>query len=135
MARRVRLALRGPWVRKVRLGRRVTPVWPVCGGPSVHKGPAGTQGPPGTQGLPGIPGPKGNPGEQGPPGVPGPQGIPGPAQNNVRLVQETGDSLSCNQGEVLASVLCGDGAAAAISQKRSAKCAAPNGVVGLCVKP
>jgi hypothetical protein len=53
----------------------------------------------------------------------------------MRLVQETGDSLSCNQGEVLASVLCGDGAAAAVSEKRSAKCAAPNGVVGLCVKP
>jgi hypothetical protein len=32
-------------------------------------------------------------------------------------------------------VICGDGAAAAVSQMRSAKCAAPNGVVGICMKP
>ena len=52
----------------------------------------------------------------------------------MRLVQETGDALSCNEGEVLASVLCGNGAAATVSQKRSAKCGAAGGVVGLCIK-
>jgi hypothetical protein len=32
-------------------------------------------------------------------------------------------------------VLCGNGAAAAISEKRNAKCPAAGGVVGICMKP
>jgi hypothetical protein len=69
-------------------------------------------------------------GEQGPPGIPGAAGVA-----NIRLVRETGDGLVCREDEVLASAICGDGGAAAVSQMRSAKCAAPNGVVGICMKP
>jgi hypothetical protein len=54
---------------------------------------------------------------------------------NIRLVQNSGDALACNPDEVLASVICSDGAAAVVSQKRSAKCAASGGVVGICMKP
>jgi hypothetical protein len=50
-------------------------------------------------------------------------------------VRETGDALVCREDEVLASAICGDGGAAAVSQMRSVKCAAPNGVVGICMKP
>ena len=96
-------------------------------------GVAGKQGEVGPQGAQGVQGAKGEPGTQGPKGDQGPPGIPGTA--NIRLVQDAGSSLSCREGEVLASVICGDGAAAAVSQMRSAKCAAPNGVVGICMKP
>jgi hypothetical protein len=51
------------------------------------------------------------------------------------LVRETGDDVVCREDEVLASVICGDGVAAALSQMRSAKCGALNGVVGICMKP
>jgi hypothetical protein len=114
-------------------------------GPSGQAGPTGPQGPQGTpgqrgadgtrgelgpigpqgpQGLPGVPGPKGDRGEQGPPGT-----------ASIRLVQESGDALACRADEVLASVLCSDGAAAAISERRNAKCPAASGVVGICMKP
>ena len=103
--------------------------------PAGPAGSAGPAGPPGSTGARGQDGARGELGAVGPPGPHGPAGPPGPAgQANIRLVQETGDTLTCNEGEVLASVLCGNGAAAAVSQKRSAKCAAP-GVVGICIKP
>jgi hypothetical protein len=70
-------------------------------------------------------------GPQGPKGEQGPAGPPGTA--NLRLLQESGDTLACSDGEVLASVLCGDGAAATITQGRSAKCAT-GGVTALCAK-
>jgi hypothetical protein len=96
-------------------------------------GVAGKQGEVGPQGAQGSQGAKGDQGSQGPKGDQGPPGIPGTA--NIRLVQDNGSSLSCREGEVLASVICGDGAAASVSQMHSAKCAAPNGVVGICMKP
>jgi hypothetical protein len=49
------------------------------------------------------------------------------------LVQQTGDTLACNDGEVLVSALCAEGAAPTISQGRSAKCAT-GGVTGLCMR-
>jgi Collagen triple helix repeat (20 copies) len=102
-------------------------------------GPVGPQGAAGTQGVKGEQGAKGDRGEQGPKGDRGEQGLPGQqgtaAQANIRLVQENGDTLTCREEEVLASVICGDGAAAAVSQKRSAKCAVANGVVGICMRP
>ena len=111
-------------------------------------GPAGPQGPQGTTGQRGADGTRGELGPIGPPGPIGPQGPAGtqgpkgdrgeqapPGTVNIRLVQENGDALSCGPDEILASVLCADGAAAAVSQKRSAKCSAPNGVVGICMKP
>ena len=102
-------------------------------GPMGPPGPQGPRGEVGPQGPQGVQGPRGEPGLQGPKGDQGPPGIPGTA--NIRLVQDNGSSLACREDEVLASVICGDGAAAAVSQKRSAKCAAPNGVVGICMKP
>jgi hypothetical protein len=96
-------------------------------GPIGQQGPPGRQGEVGPQGAQGIQGPKG---DQGQPGIPGISAVA-----NIRLVQENGDALTCRPDEVLASVICGDGAAAAVSQRRSAKCAAPNGVVGICMKP
>ena len=105
-------------------------------GPS---GPVGPAGPAGPQGATGARGQDGARGELGPVGPQGPHGPAGPAgsagQGNLRLVQETGDTLSCNEGEVLTSVLCGNGAAPTLSQKRSAKCGDASGVVGLCIKP
>jgi hypothetical protein len=73
----------------------------------------------------------------GPQGPKGDRGEPAgtPAVANIRLVQDNGDTLSCNVDEVLASVVCSDGAPATVSQKRSAKCTAANGVVGICMKP
>ena len=113
-------------------------------GPQGPQGPAGSTGPQGPQGTVGQRGADGARGELGPVGPQGPQGPkgdrgepgqPGSTAGNIRLVQDNGDALACNPDEVLASVICGDGAAATVSQKRSAKCAAPNGVVGICMKP
>jgi hypothetical protein len=112
-------------------------------GPAGVAGPGGPQGPAGPQGPQGIAGPKGDPGPQGPTGPqgprgeagpPGPKGDPGaPGPANIRLVQSTGDTLACGDNEVLASVLCSNGAAAEISQGRSAKCTAA-GVTALCAR-
>jgi hypothetical protein len=106
---------------------------PGPAGPQGPVGVAGKQGEVGPQGPQGVQGPKGEPGIQGPKGDQGPPGIPGTA--NIRLVQDAGASLACREGEVLASVICGDGAAAAVSQMRSAKCAESKGVAGICMKP
>jgi hypothetical protein len=101
-------------------------------------GPAGPQGPQGTVGQRGADGTRGELGPVGPQGPQGPKGDrgePGPAGTaNIRLVQDNGDALTCNADEILASVICSDGAAATVSQKRSAKCGTPI-VVGICMKP
>jgi hypothetical protein len=114
----------------------------ACEGPQGPAGPIGPTGPQGPQGTTGQRGADGARGELGPVGPAGPQGPPGPKGDtgsagtaNIRLVQDNGDTLSCNADEVLASVLCSDGAAATISQRRTAKCGAANGVVGICMKP
>ena len=100
-------------------------------------GPTGSQGPQGTTGQRGADGPRGElgpVGPQGPQGSKGDRGEQGLVTSNIRLVQESGDSLSCNPDEVIASVICNDGTAAIVNQKRNAKCGAPN-VVGICAKP
>jgi hypothetical protein len=125
-------------------------------GPSGPQGPIGPQGPVGPQGPQGIAGPQGpvgaqgpagERGEAGPPGTagpkgevgpPGPQGPPGPAAASVerqpsaaaatsdfRVVTGT-DTVACNDGEVLVSVLCAMGA------NDGAKCT--GAVTGLCVR-
>jgi hypothetical protein len=108
-------------------------------GPPGEIGPRGAQGPQGTPGQRGADGTRGELGPVGPQGPQGPKGDrgePGPAGTaNIRLVQETGDTLSCSADEVLASVVCSDGGTATVSQKRSAKCTAAGGVVGICMKP
>jgi hypothetical protein len=110
-------------------------------GPAGQIGPPGPQGPQGTPGQRGADGARGELGPVGPAGPQGPKGdrgepgSPGTAAANIRLVQDDGDTLSCNTDEVLASVICSDGAAATVSQKRNAKCGVANGVIGICMKP
>ena len=104
-------------------------------GPQGPPGAPGTRGPAGPQGATGS---RGQDGERGPLGPVGPQGPKGDrgepgTTTGIRLVQNTGDTLTCNEGEVLASVRCGDGATATVTQNRSAKCAA-GGVVGICMR-
>jgi collagen triple helix repeat protein len=110
-------------------------------GPQGPPGQVGPPGPIGPQGMPGQRGPEGARGELGPIGPQGPQGPKGdrgepgsPGTSKIRLVQESGDSLTCDEDEVLASVICSDGSSAAVSQNRSGKCGAPK-VVGICMKP
>jgi Collagen triple helix repeat (20 copies) len=98
-------------------------------GPRGEAGPIGPQGAAGPVGPRGEQGPKGDRGEQGPPSQ------AGTGQPNIRFVQNDGDSLACREDEVLASVVCSDGGAAAVSQKRNAKCTVANGVVGICLRP
>ena len=100
-------------------------------------GPAGATGPAGPQGATDARGPDGRVGDSGAvgsPGSQGPAGLPGPAgQATIRLVQESGKSVACNERELLASVLCSGGGPAVVSVQGSAKCAA-DGAVGVCVK-
>jgi hypothetical protein len=102
-------------------------------GPPGPRDQAGPQGATGARGQAGERGQLGPVGPQGPKGDRGETGPPGNANIGIRLVQNTGDTLSCNEGEVLASVRCGDGAAANVTQNRSAKCAVP-GMVGICMR-
>ncbi len=50
------------------------------------------------------------------------------------MVQSSGNSLDCNDGEVIVSALCNGGGAAKVSEGRNAKCDAANGMVGLCMR-
>jgi hypothetical protein len=106
-------------------------------GPAGERGPPGPQGPAGPQGAAGPQGPAGAKGDRGEAGAAGPPGPAGPAAPagaaNLRLVQQAGDTLACNDDEVLVSALCNEGGAPTVSQGRSAKCAA-NGVTGLCMR-
>jgi Collagen triple helix repeat (20 copies) len=96
---------------------------------------SGCEGPQGPAGPAGAIGPKGDRGEAGPAGPAGPGGPAGPAgPTNLRLVQGSGDTLACNDGEVIVSALCNGGGAPTISQGRSAKCEAAGGMVGLCMR-
>jgi Collagen triple helix repeat (20 copies) len=103
-----------------------------CEGPQGPAGPAGAIGPAGPIGPAGAIGPKGDRGEAGPAGPAGPPGPAGPT--NLRLVQGSGDTLACNDGEVIVSALCNGGGAPTISQGRSARCEAAGGMVGLCMR-
>jgi hypothetical protein len=65
---------------------------------------SGPQGPQGQKGDQGPPGPMGAKGDQGPPGPPGPAGSAG-----LRIVSGE-KTVSCNEDEVLVSVVCSAGA-------------------------
>jgi hypothetical protein len=71
-------------------------------GPQGPVGPAGPQGPQGPQGIAGVAGPKGDTGQQGPVGPQGPGGVSG-----LRVV--AGEDITCNQDEVLVSIVCASG--------------------------
>jgi hypothetical protein len=70
-------------------------------------------GPQGPQGQAGPPGEKGEKGDQGPPGPKGDKGPPGPAGSagsaGLRIVRGE-RTVSCNDDEVLVSVVCSAGA-------------------------
>ena len=111
-------------------------------GEAGQQGPAGAQGVRGEPGAPGAPGAKGEagpagpagpPGPAGPAGPPGPPGPPGPAAaSGLRYVEAAGDVVACNDGEVLVSAMCKEGSATL--QGAGAKCSAPAGGVGLCMR-
>ena len=89
-------------------------------------------GPQGPQGQAGRPGEKGEKGDQGPPGPKGDQGLPGPAgsagSTGLRIVTGEG-TVSCNDDEVLVSVVCSTGA------PDGARCSAGSKqTTGLCMR-
>ena|SRR6516164_6260515 len=91
-------------------------------------------GPQGPQGQTGAPGEKGAKGDQGPPGPMGPkgdQGPPGPAGSagtaGLRIVSGE-KTVSCNEDEVLVSVVCSAGA------PDGAECPAAGTTTGLCMR-
>jgi len=91
-------------------------------GPPGEKGAKGDQGPPGAKGDQGPPGPKG---DQGPPGVAGSAGSAGSA--GLRIVSREG-TVSCNDDEVLVSVVCSAGT------PDGAGCSAGSTTTGLCMR-
>ncbi|AMB43906.1 collagen-like protein [Methylobacterium sp. AMS5] len=135
-------------------------------GPPGAAGPKGDPGPKGEQGGKGETGPKGEAGLAGPPGAPGPkgdQGLKGEAGSKgergpkgdpgskgetaatvsapfrvvrARACTDSGCTLSCDAGEVLASATCQTGGAAALDGDTKASCAAgSSGMVGICARP
>jgi hypothetical protein len=97
-------------------------------GPVGPPGPAGPLGPPGPAGPAGPLGPPGPPGPLGPPGPPGPRGeaaAPPAAAQALRVVTGT-DTLTCNDNEVLVSLVCANGT------NDGPKCAGPG--TGLCAR-
>ena len=100
----------------------------ACSGP---QGPQGQAGPPGEKGAKGDQGPPGAKGDQGPPGAKGDQGPPGLAGSagsaGLRIVSGEG-TVSCNDDEVLVSVVCSAGA------PDGAGCSAGSTTTGLCMR-
>ena len=103
----------------------------ACSGPQGPQGQAGPPGQKGEKGDQGSPGPKG---DQGPPGAKGDRGMPGPAGSagsagsaGLRIV--SGErTVSCNDDEVLVSVVCSAGA------PDGAGCSAGSTTTGLCMR-
>ena len=94
----------------------------ACSGP---QGPQGQAGPPGEKGAKGDQGPPGAKGDQGPPGVAGSAGSAGSA--GLRIVSGEG-TVSCNDDEVLVSVVCSAGT------PDGAGCSAGSTTTGLCMR-
>jgi Collagen triple helix repeat (20 copies) len=96
-------------------------------GPQGPAGPQGVRGDAGTAGAAGPMGPKGEAGPMGPKGEAGPAG----ASSALRYVEAVGDLIACNDGELLVSAICKEGAATL--QGTGAKCGIAGGV-GLCMR-
>src|SRR6516225_9158013 len=112
--------------------------WNVVGpqGPPGPAGPAGALGSAGQQGPAGPQGMRGEGGERGPygpAGAPGPKGEPGQA-SALRHVEGPGDTIACNEGEVLVSAICKEGPATVQGAAAGAKCGTATGIVGLCMR-
>jgi hypothetical protein len=120
-------------------------------GPPGPAGPVGALGPPGPQGLAGPAGPQGSAGQQGPAGPQGMRGEPGergpfgpagppgskgePGQASaLRHVEGPGDTIACNEGEVLVSAICKEGPATVQGAGAGAKCGTATGIIGLCMR-
>lgn len=111
-------------------------------GPAGPAGPKGETGPKGEAGLKGEAGPKGDTGPKGDQGAPGPKGdaaTTGAAPFRVVRAPscpETGCSLSCEAGEVLASATCQKGGPASLDSDVQGTCpAGSTGMIGLCARP
>jgi Collagen triple helix repeat (20 copies) len=106
----------------------------ACSGP---QGPQGQAGPPGEKGVAGPVGPAGPNGDQGPQGPVGPKGDEGPqgpvgppgsaASAGFRVVSGE-KTVSCNEDEVLVSVVCSAGA------PDGAGCPGASTTTGLCMR-
>jgi hypothetical protein len=94
----------------------------ACSGP---QGPQGQAGAPGEKGAAGPAGPTGPKGDQGPPG---PMGPPGPAGVTGFRIVSGEKTVSCNDGEVLVSVVCSTGA------PDGAECPSATTTTGLCMR-
>ena len=101
-------------------------------GPQGVRGEGGPPGPAGPKGDPGPAGPKGDRGEAGPPGSPGP---PGPAATAaLRGFDSNGDSVTCEENEVLVSAICKNAGGPPVLQGATVRCAGSAGIVGLCMR-
>jgi len=94
----------------------------ACSGPQGPQGQAGAPGEKGAKGDQGPPGPMGPKGDQGPPGPAGSAGTAG-----LRIVSGE-KTVSCNEDEVLVSVVCSAGA------PDGAECPAAGTTTGLCMR-
>jgi hypothetical protein len=104
-------------------------------GDKGDKGDAGIPGMPGSQGAAGAAGPAGPAGPGGPAGPAGPKGDKGDKGDKgeagaappaaFRVV--TGETVSCNAGEELVSLICQSGSP-------NGHTCPPGGATGLCVK-
>jgi len=92
------------------------------------KGDTGAAGVAGPAGPAGPKGDKGDKGDRGDRGDKGDKGDPGPAAAaSFRIVQGSGNSVSCNANEELVSLICKDGS------PNGQTCPAGNGAIGLCI--
>jgi hypothetical protein len=110
-------------------------------GPAGPQGEAGLQGPAGPQGVrgeggpPGPAGPKGDAGPAGPKGDRGEAGPPGPtATAALRGFDSNGDSVTCEENEVLVSAICKNAGGPPVLQGATVRCAGSAGIVGLCMR-
>ena len=94
-------------------------------GPQGPKGDLGQQGPQGAMGPAGPQGPKGDSGLQG---AIGPAGPAGPAAMAGLRVVTGAKSVTCNQDEVLVSIVCSAGTADGTS------CPSASTATGLCMR-
>jgi len=95
-------------------------------GPRGDKGDKGDRGEAGAVGIAGPAGPPGPRGDKGEKGDKGDAGAPAPV--SYRVVQGSGDSVSCNANEELVSLVCNEGS------PNGHKCATAAGAIGLCVR-
>jgi hypothetical protein len=83
----------------------------------------------GPAGPTGAAGPKGDKGDKGDRGEKGDKGDAGaPAAVSVRVVQGSGDSVSCEANEELVSLVCKEGS------PNGQKCSSAAGATGLCAR-